>query len=73
MRSVEDLNAVSRPFAVMRRLFWRGQDDAALGAQLVQEDAPDGLVGITGSAERSRQVIGRYQQQIGIAGTKLVP
>jgi len=39
---VEDLDAVSGPFAVAGGLLWRGQYDAALGAQLVQENAPAG-------------------------------
>src|SRR5258708_22870447 len=68
MDGIEDLNAIARPFTVAGRLVWRYEDYAAFGVQLVEENASSGPVRIARGTERPRCVIGRYKEQVGIAG-----
>src|SRR5260370_41018100 len=68
MDGIEDLNAIARRFTVAGRLVWRYEDYAAFGVQLVEEDASSGPVRIARGTERPRCVIGRYKEQVGIAG-----
>ena len=68
MDGIEDLDAIARPFTVARRLVWRYEDYPAFGAQFVQEKTSCGPVRVARCTERPRCVIGRYQEQVGIAG-----
>src|SRR5579864_2413851 len=56
-RGVEHLNAVARPFSVACRLFRRAENDAALGAYLVQEQPSRQMIGIGRGALRSGDVV----------------
>src|SRR5260370_23077553 len=65
---IENLNAVARPFSVARRLFWRGENDAALGAQFVQEQASRKVIGIGWRAFGCGWVAGGNGGKVWISG-----
>src|SRR5713101_5944689 len=65
---VENLDAVLGPFAVAGGLVRRSQDDAAFGAQFVEENTSGEVIRIGRGSWRRGGVIGGNEKQVRIAG-----